>query len=324
MARPWLLGVEIGGTKLQVGLGRGDGTIAQLRKVAVEPAKGAAGVLEQVRREADHVCWLAETTRDQVAAVGIGFGGPVDAEAGVALTSFQVAGWDNFRLADWVRRELGVDDVVIQNDADTAGLGEARFGAGVGRSPLVYVTIGSGIGGGLVLDGRVYGGSGRGAMEIGHLPVVVADLDGSERRAELEQIASGWSIAAAGRRAMEKAGPSSTLADLCDGDASQLTAEVVAFAAGLGDEAARRILDAAVAAMAQALATTITLLAPRRIILGGGVSQIGDHLWFAPIRRALDPLILAPFRGTFDLIPAALGQDVVVHGALALARDLIA
>ncbi|HWE38956.1 MAG TPA: ROK family protein [Isosphaeraceae bacterium] len=324
MARPWLLGIEIGGTKLQVGLGRGDGTIAQLRKVAVEPARGASGILEQVRREADHVAWLAETTRDQVVSVGIGFGGPVDAEAGVALTSFQVPGWDDFPLADWVRRELGVEHVAIQNDADTAGLGEDRFGAGVGRSPLVYVTIGSGIGGGLVLDGRIYRGSGRGAMEIGHLPVIVADLDGDERRAELEQVASGWSIAAAGRRALETTGLASTLADLCDGDPAQVTAEVVAFAAGLGDKASRHILDAAVAAMAQALAATVTLLAPQRIILGGGVSQIGDDLWFAPIRRALDPLVLPPFRGTFDLVPARLGQDVVVHGALALARDLIA
>src|SRR5207248_5588282 len=122
---------------------------------------------------------------------------------GVVTTSHQVAGWDGFPLADWVRSNLGIEGVSLQNDADTAALGEARFGAGVGRSPLLYVTVGSGIGGGLILNGRIYRGAGRGAMEIGHLRVGATNPATEDAPpATLEQVASGWSIA---QRALERA-----------------------------------------------------------------------------------------------------------------------
>ena len=127
-------------------------------------------------------------------AVGIGFGGPVDSAKGVVTKSHHVAGWDTFPLADWARYHLHCPRVSLQNDADTAALGEARFGAGVGLSPILYVTIGSGIGGGLVVDGRIYRGAGEGAVEVGHLWID----DGGEP-AILEHFASGWSIGRAGR-----------------------------------------------------------------------------------------------------------------------------
>src|SRR3954453_15166517 len=202
MAKPLLLGIEVGGTKLQLGLGHGDGRLLGLRRVGVDPARGAAGVLEQIAEESQKVAWTIDTTRDRVEAVGIGFGGPVDAGRGVVTTSHQVPGWDGVALADWVRREMGLETVVLQNDADTAGLSEARFGAGVGRSPLLYVTVGSGVGGGLILDGRIYRGAGLGAMEIGHLRVGPSAPESEDAPpATLEQVASGWTIA---RRARER------------------------------------------------------------------------------------------------------------------------
>jgi glucokinase len=323
MAKPLLLGIEIGGTKLQLGLGHGDGRLLGLRRVAVEPAAGAAGILEQVRREANHVAWGCDTTLDKVEAVGIGFGGPVDAGRGVVTRSFQVEGWENLALADWARETLGVAAVALENDADTAGLGEARFGAGAGRSPLLYVTVGSGIGGGLILDGAIYRGAGRGAAEVGHLRVGRLGQEEGPHWAELEELASGWSIAAEGRRLIE-ASRAATLADLVDGDPSQVTAEVVAMAASLGDEDARWVLDRAVAALAFGLSQAVALLGPRRIILGGGVSRIGEEGWLSPIRRELDLMVFPPFRGSFDVVAAKLGEEVVVHGALALARDALA
>jgi glucokinase len=333
MAKPLLLGIEVGGTKLQLGLGHGDGRLLGLRRVGVDPTRGAAGVLEQIAEESQKVAWTIDTTRDCVEAVGIGFGGPVDAERGVVTTSHQVAGWDGFALAVWVRRELGVETVVLQNDADTAGLGEARFGAGVGRSPLLYVTVGSGIGGGLILDGRIYRGAGQGAMEIGHLRVGEIDPAApDELPATLEQVSSGWSIAQRARERVAvvlRADPSriGPLVDLlAEGpgqppDLEAITTEVVAMAAELGDADAREVLGRASRTLAAALAHAVTLLAPRRIILGGGVSLIGEELWLAPIRRELDRRVFPPFRGTFDVVPAALGEEVVVHGALALARE---
>jgi glucokinase len=160
------LGIEIGGTKLQLAMGPGDWTIAALERRVIRPEAGAKGLLDQIAEA--HAC-LVSSSHGRPAAAGIGFGGPVDVDRGVILRSHQIEGWEGFALADWVREVMGIPLVSIQNDADTAGLGEARFGAGRGLSPIFYATIGSGIGGGLIVDGRIYRGSGLGASEIGHL-----------------------------------------------------------------------------------------------------------------------------------------------------------
>jgi glucokinase len=325
MADAWLLGIEIGGTKLQLGLGRGDGRIDAFQRRAIVPENGAEGILSQMTEA--YAALLDQTGVGPVAveAAGVGFGGPVDARRGFVTTSHQISGWDNFPLADWVRRELGVGRVAVENDADTAGLAEARFGAGVGYSPLLYLTVGSGIGGGLIIDGQIYRGAGAGAIEIGHL--WVTDRSDSDLGVvTLENAASGWAIGAAARRYAERLTPEGRaawpVAQAAGGDPAAITAAHVAEAARGGDRGARLLLDKAVHAMALALGQAVALVAPSRIILGGGVTQIGEDLWLGPIRRRLDACVFPPFRGTFDLVAAALGEPVVVHGALALARDL--
>jgi glucokinase len=261
-------------------------------------------------------------TRESIEAVGIGFGGPLDAEHGITITSHHVSGWDRFPLREWCRSQFQTEAVAIENDADTAGLAESRFGAGKGgASPLLYVTIGSGVGGGLILDGRIHRGTGLGAAEIGHLWAIPPDANGRGGRT-VEQSASGWSITRFAREAIASGAPGSeTLADLVDGDAEQLNAEVVALAAGLGDSCSLALLDQATHALAAGLAHAVTLIGLKRIVLGGGVSLIGEDLWFAPIRRRLDQLVFPGFRGSFDLVPSTLGEPVVIQGALALARD---
>jgi glucokinase len=344
MSESLLLGIEIGGTKLQLGLGHGDGTILALDRRAIDPARGAAGILAQIPEALDSLLARSGVARAEIAALGIGFGGPVDAGRGVVTTSHQVSGWDRFPLADWARRHLGVPLAVLQNDADTAGLGEARFGAGVGLSPVLYVTIGSGIGGGLIIDGQIYRGAGAGAIEIGHL-WVVDRINCDQDVLTLEDVASGWAITRAARdfaarqsRAVQEQGQRQgrgrdenangrepwLVLRLVDGDRDRINPAVVAEAARLGDQEAAFILGKAVAAMANALNQAVTLLAPRRIILGGGVSMIGEAQWFQPIRARLDLHLFPPFRGTFDVVPAALGEAVVVQGALALAHDALA
>src|SRR5262249_40157506 len=126
-------------------------------------------------------------------AIGVGFGGPVDPERGRLIKSHQIEGWQDFPLVEWVQKAFGLP-VALGNDADLAGLAEARFGAGSGRNPVFYVTVGTGIGGGFIVDGRVFRGSGLGAAEIGHLrPGLHADRP----EETIESIASGWGIAAA-------------------------------------------------------------------------------------------------------------------------------
>lgn len=313
MPHPLLLGVEIGGTKLQLGLGLGDGALIDLERRSVDPSAGAEGIRAQIEEAAVALLGRNSARPSDLGAVGIGFGGPVDVGRGVVTVSNQIEGWAGFPIADWARRALGVSRVVLQNDADTAALGEARFGAGVGCDPVLYVTIGSGIGGGLVIGGAIYRGSGRGAIEIGHL--IVGDTT-------LEGIASGWSIAREARRLVEGTteGP---LLRLAGDDPSRITTELVARAVREGDEAAGRALELARSAMGRALAHAVTLLAPRRIILGGGVSLMGEALWFGPIRDEVAACVFPALLGSYDIVSAALGEEVVVHGALALARDAL-
>jgi len=323
MSGDWLLGIEIGGTKLQLGLGREPGKIEALKRTLIDPARGAQGILDQIREGFAALLDEVGGRALDVRAVGIGFGGPVDAVSGRVRASFQIEGWTDFPLADWARRELGPENVSVHNDADVAGLAEARLGAGVGRSPILYLTIGSGIGGALILDGRIYRGAGRGAAEIGHLNVPA--VDGSAEFPELEQVASGWGIAREARReAAELTGRGERWAVLdaaAGGRVEAITTVMVAQAAERGDERSLKLLDRAARALAFALRQAVALVAPQRIILGGGVSLIGERFWFEPLRRLVDAEVFGPFRGSFDIVPAALGEEVVVHGALELARD---
>jgi glucokinase len=318
-----LLGIEIGGTKLQIGAGRGDGTLVALERLTVNPSNGAEGIRSQIVSATRALLARLDADPDSIGAVGIGFGGPVDATDGVVTLSNQIDGWAGFPLAEWARQTLGVPRVSLQNDADTAALGEARFGAGVGASPVLYVTVGSGIGGGLVVDGRIYRGAGRGALEIGHLIVEEGD---SPRT--LESIASGWSIgrdaATVVARALQSglSSEESPLLHHCHCDPARATAAIVALAADDGDPLALRLLQNASTAVAKALAHAVTLLAPERIILGGGVSLMSDPLWLHPIREQVETRVFPPFRKTYDIVPPLLGEEVVVHGALALALDL--
>lgn len=324
MAEFWALGIEIGGTKLQIGIGQGQGKLLALDRLRVDPSLGAAGILEQIKDAVPRLLAKANLDRQQIQAAGIGFGGPVDVQNGRTQKSFQIAGWDDFPLADWIGEHLEITRVVLENDADTAGLAEARFGAGVGHSPLLYMTVGSGIGGALIVDQQIYRGSGHGAIEVGHLLVPEATPSGIRLR-ELEQVASGWAIAAAARelarRKLHHGHGEWIVLSQAQGRPDDISTAQVANAARAGDPDALTILDHASTAVSFALTQAITLLAPQRIVIGGGVSLIGDALWFDPIRRLVDRDMFGPFRGRSDIVPAVLGEEVVVQGALALASD---
>ncbi len=303
------LGIEIGGTKLQLGLGGGDGRLAGLWRRPVEPAAGAEGIRRHILAAVPELLDSADLDRKQLQGVGIGFGGPVDDATRTVIKSHQIPGWEGFPLADWLAELLDVP-AVLGNDADVAGLAEARFGAGRGLSPIFYITLGSGIGGGLIVDGHIYRGCGRGAAEIGHL-----------RRGDriIEQEASGWAIREKARAALRHKDAQHSL--LSQGDPVAVTGERVAQAAAQGDLLALQILHSAWAALAEAISQVMVLLCPRRIVIGGGVSLMGEKLLFEPLRRLVAERVFAPFAACYDIVPAALGEEVVVHGALALARQ---
>lgn len=313
------LGIEIGGTKTQLGVGPGDAVqLVALERFDVQPAAGAEGILRQILAAAPRLI-----AAHQVRGIGIGFGGPVDSARGLAVKSHHIQGWDGFPLMDWCRRELGLP-AAIGNDADLAGLAEAQFGAGRGYDPVFYITVGTGIGGGLIVQGRVYDGCGHGAAELGHLRPGLEAVDG---RQTLESLAAGWGIAAQAQARVRQA----LLADAHDaaalgliqrcGGAEQLQARHVAAAAADGNPLAQGVLADAAAALGWGVAQMITLLAPQAVVIGGGVSLAGEALFFAPVRAAVERYVFAPFRGTYRILPAQLGEEMVLYGALKLATD---
>src|SRR5262245_49475325 len=214
------LGIEIGGTKLQLGIGPGDGTLTGLWRGTVDVAAGPEGIRRQIAAAFSELLTTTGRSRRDLRGVGIGFGGPVDDATRTVIKSHQIEGWDNFPLADWIGDLVGLP-AALGNDADVAGLAEALFGAGKGLSPIFYITIGSVIGGGLIVNGEIYRGCGRGAAEIGHTYT---------RDGLLENSASGWGIARFVRTLLESGVESarhSRVCQLAGGDARRVTAEHV-------------------------------------------------------------------------------------------------
>lgn len=309
------LGIEIGGTKLQAALGPGDGTLRRLERVRAQPAAGREGICDQVAHLVRSLLAATKVSPNELNGTCIGFGGPVDAAKGMVLVSHQVGGWANFPLVEWFSNELGLA-AILSNDSDMAGLAEATFGAGKGAASVVYMNIGSGIGGAIVLGGRLYQGQGIGAGEIGHLRVVPGPPD--EAWSTLESLASGWSLAEAARRAAS-ADPGSLLSSLSGGESKRITAEVLIDAAERGDVAAVAIWRRAIQYLGVAIANVITLLCPEVVVIGGGVSLAGDFL-FEPLRAEVARQSFAPFADRCRIVPASLGEAVVLHGALAWAK----
>jgi glucokinase len=294
----YYLGIEIGGTKLQLGVGADGGVLAGLWRGTVDTAAGPEGIRRQITQAVPELLAKANIDRSRLKGVGVGFGGPVDDATRTVIKSHQIEGWDGFPLADWVSEVVGLP-AALGNDADVAGLAEALHGVGKGLSPIFYITIGSGIGGGFIIDGEIHRGVGKGAAEIGHL-IVDSSIDGP---VILEKAASGWAIESRARQVYK----------------TERSAVWVAEAARQGDGDAMKILSDAWDHLADAIRHVVVLLCPRRIVIGGGVSLMGEDLLFEPLRRKVAERVFKPFAGLTDIVPAALGEEVVVHGAIALA-----
>lgn len=309
------VGVEIGGTKLQAALGDGLGTLRSIRRVGARATDGRAAICEQIVALVDQLLQDSALPVADIRAIGIGFGGPVDLARGTTITSHQVKGWDQFPLVEWLKPHWNVD-IVLGNDSDLAGLAEAHFGAGKGHSPIFYINIGSGIGGALVIDGRLHKGQGTGSAEIGHWHMPSGDPAAPWQT--LEALASGWSLANRGNAIADR-DPHGFLGRRAR-ERSPLVAQDVVDAVRANDPDASRLWSDVVELLGVAIANAITLIAPRRIVVGGGVAQVGDLL-FEPLRRAVRRHVFSPFANLYEILPAALGEEVVPQGALKLARD---
>ena len=305
--RMTFLAIEIGGTKLQVCAGGTDGGITERRRFAVDRAAGGEGIRSQIAGALPELI-----AKWKPRAIGVGYGGPVDWKTGRIKCSHHIVGWNDFPLGEWLRERAGVP-VFVENDANVAALGEALHGAGRGANPVLWVNAGSGVGGGLVVDGRLYHGALPGEMEIGHVRL--------ERDATIvEDRCSGWAVDRAVRAAVEN-DPRSVLAQLAA--KSQPDARCLAPAIAAGCPVANRILTDAMNELAFALSHAVQLLHPEVIVVGGGLSLLGEPLR-ARLAAALPRWVMEAFAPGPRVALAGLGEDSVPVGALALCRAAVA
>lgn len=302
---PLLLGLEIGGSKLQLVAGLSPTRVLHRQRLIVDRAGGGAGIREQIRGALER--WKDLRWR----AGAVGFGGPVNWTSGQIRCSNQVEGWDNLDLRGWLE-ELIEAPVGVENDASLAALAEARHGAGQGFSPVFYTNSGSGVGGGLIINGEIYHGVPPGQAEFGHLRLFAGGPS-------VEEHCSGWAVDRKIRERCEKH-PASDLARLA-GETRGGEAKILADALRAGDSAAQQILEATAAELAFALSHVVHLFHPGVVVLGGGLSLLGEP-WRGAVARAIPGHLMSAFRPGPEIRLAALGEDVVPVGALALAESL--
>ena len=300
----YYLGIEIGGTKFQSVVGDSNAKIIDHYRTHVEKELGGEGIRKEIRKS------IAHLNKYNPVSIGVGFGGPIDFEKGVICTSHQIDGWENFPLASWLKEISGLP-TRVDNDANVAALAEATKGGGKNNGRVFFVTLGSGMGGGMIVNGQIYHGEKPGESEIGMMPF-------DRKSNTMESQCSGWSVDRKIRK-YTKSNPKSILAELTKtmngGEAKYLIE-----ALNKSDKGATGILAETSDNIAFALSYVVLLFHPKIIIIGGGLSLIGQPL-LKRINAFLPKYIVPSFHPVPKVKIAKLGEDVVSIGALLLAAQ---
>ncbi len=316
-ARNLVVVADLGGTHFRVGLGDPEtGTVFGVERHPTEADNGPDRILEEIARRFKALT-ASVGARVKVAAIGVP--GPVRAADGVVVKAPNLPGWDNVPVMARLEALTGLR-VVVGNDANLAALGEQRYGAGRGARNLVYITVSTGIGGGVIADGQLLLGAHGFAAELGHIPLEPGGpLCGCGGRGCLEALASGTAIA---RQAAEVARrkPGSGLWAAAAGNPEGLDAAAVAMLARRGDPDAREILEQAGRYLALGLVAIIHTFDPEKVVIGGGVAHAFDLLE-PTIWAELGWRLMPAYRDGVEIIRAGLGDASGLYGALALAAD---
>ena len=305
----YYVAVDIGGTNMRAALFSAEGLVPLRR--GRTPTRGPQRPQARLVALLQHI-WPQE---GRVVRIGVASPGPLDPVRGVILRTPNIPEWQNFPLADHLRAIFGVA-VTIDNDANLAALAEWRYGAGRGHDHLLYITVSTGVGAGVIVGGRLLHGARGLAGELGHVAVVAdGPRCGCGQHGHLEALASGTAIA---RRAQEAlaAGEKSSLAGL----PAPPTATAVARAARAGDALASRIMAEAAGHLGRALAGFLHVFNPEVVVLGGGVIQAG-RIFLQPLENTLRREVMhSAYLENLTLTTSALGEDAGLLGALTLAR----
>jgi glucokinase len=318
-----VIGVDIGGTKIMTAIFSAEGNMLAREVCATLVNEGVSAVIERLYRAIGDILDSNNLTLAQLGGIGIACAGGVDTGRGIVVTpSPNLADWVDIPLADMLEKKLGFNAFII-NDASAAALGEHRFGAGRGVKNLVLFTLGTGIGGGIIVDDKVYLGASGGAGELGHITI---DADGPVcgcgNTGCLEMLASGRAVArdAVGRL---KKGEHSVLLDMVNGEVENITAEHVGEAARKGDSLAIAVLERAAFYLGIGIVNAVNIFNPEMVVIGGGMAGLGD-IFIESGRRMVDERTFSINARAVRIVTAQLGNEAGVYGAAAFTLEHIA
>jgi glucokinase len=297
-----VLALDVGGTKLAAGVVDAGGGVRSFVVAPTQAEEGPEPTLARLYQLGRRAIEEAAVPGTEIAAVGIGCGGPLDAERGILIAPLHLGGWRDVPIGAMTAAAFD-RPVTLENDATASAAGEHAWGAGAGTRNMVYLTISTGVGGGVVVDGRLYRGSRGNGAELGHVTV---DWHGRRcrgcgRRGCLEAYVSGTSIAERAREA----------------GLDVATAEEVAAGARRGEPVAAAVWDETVEALACGVTSIVNAFEPERVVIGGGVSRAGDQL-LGPVRDAVRRGAMGDGAAA-EIVPSAFGDRVGVVGAAAAA-----
>jgi glucokinase len=314
---PLVLGIDLGGTKILSAVVDAQGRMLSRDHNVTPAAEGREAVINSILESATCAVRQAGIDIPDLNSVGVGAPGLVNAEAGILLTSPNLPGWRDVPLREILEEELNKRTFLI-NDANAAALAELHFGAGRGARHFIYITISTGIGGGIVIDGELYSGSTGLAGELGHMTLEArGPLCSCGNYGCWETLASGTALAKEAVRRIEEGVPT-TLLEHAGGDRNKVTAEVIEKAAEAGDALAKELIARTSEYLGIGLANLINIFNPERIVIGGGLSRMGDKLLLPAFETAEKRAFQHAYRAV-RFARAELGRNSGVIGAASFA-----
>jgi glucokinase len=320
MKRVLWAGIDIGGTKTAVVVSANPPDVLSRTEFPTLPANGPRPAIVQIKSTLRNVLRKLDTGGESLAGIGVSCGGPLDSELGVIQAPPNLSTWVDIPIVEILATEFGCA-VCLENDANAGAVAEHRYGGGKGTRNMVFLTMGTGFGAGVILDGRLYRGTNGMAGEIGHVRLTADGPVGYHKAGSAEGWVSGGGLAQWATTALRTArtsGETSILLEFPQGH--QITARDVGLAAEKGDALARRIVTQCGEKLGMALAILVDILNPERIVIGGLAMRLGDLL-LEPARRTLAEEALQPSVSVCKVVPAALGESIGDVAALCIAMD---
>lgn len=307
------IGIDVGGTNVKIALVDGEGKIIYSNSVPTYAQMGYEYTVNNIKQAIRDLMKETNTDAKEIEGIGFDFPGQVDYKTGVVKLAPNIPGWVNVPIAQMIEEEFNIP-TRIDNDVRCAALGELKFGAGKGCENFVCITVGTGIGSGLVINGQLVRGAANAAGEIGHIKLQMngGPICGCGDTGCLEAFASGPSIVAMAQEYL-KGGKSTKFREMAGAD-GEITPYIVAKAAEAGDPVAKRIFEIVGTYIGMGLVSVINLLNPEKVIIGGGVAAAGDLL-LDPIRKTIKERAMVVAGNSVEIVPAELGNSAGVIGA---------